>query len=903
LPRTVRVLLGYTLLGLLLTWPMVARFATSVPGDGIDDPSLAWNLWWVKHALVDQPQNVFQVGWQFWPIGINLAFYTLTVLNGMLSVPVQAVSGVVPAYNLLLLSSFVLSGLGAYLLSREFLRGKHGRAAEWAAFTGGALYAFASAKLFYAALGQGNIASSQWAPFAALYLWRAARPGGRWKDAGMAALFLGLQAYAELTYASFLLIFAGIACLWGLIQRQRRVMPLLGRFLVMGALFAVLLAPVLLNMLPDLRAEGDFFTSGGGFADIFSADLAGYLVPTMLHPLLGGIVEEWSASAAQGGRQFAVDKGQHIYIGYVALALALLGAWRSRGKARAVLWIASSVVFFLLTLGPNLRLAGLDTGIPLPFRIVEQLPFFKGNRYPSRYSVMLLMSLAPLVAMGTYELLARLIRTKPEGSSSPRSGAPALFAAAAGALILALMLFEHLSAPLPASDLRVPVLYERLAAEPGDFALLELPIGWRNGARVAGKQDVIIMLQLWNQTGHGKRVLGGNTSRNPEYKFQYFSEQPTLARLIAITNAADVPQHDALRAELAALPVTDEDRKLAREWAAFASIRYVMAHRDKMPQETEAAARDLLGLEMVAEDGALALYRVSGSEPAAAYRIGEDSGRMALGEGWAPVAPGAVGAADEPLPAYPQRREARLLLPLEGAAQLRIIASALAPGQSVRVTADGDDLGEKPLPFATTELLFDVPQRDDRPLLSDVRLQFGKTVPFEEFAMLLSRIGPAGLLVRSAGQEAGDFARIFLDGRDVSPNRRGYNLVALDQTGALLQAVNFDTHADPAASARMAEWIRDQQPGTVIAGAARDEASMSLGQDALDALRSIGVETDLRGHFRWGHAFIAPVGDGASFWAQPQEVSGAIRPAQVSFGLPLSEPRVVGAVQVVELRP
>ena len=50
------------------------------------------------------------------------------------------------------------------------------------------------------------------------------------------------------------------------------------------------------------------------------------------------------------------------------------------------------------------------------------------------------------------------------------------------------------------SDLRVPTIYARVAAEPGDFALLELPPGWRNGARVAGKQDVVIMSQLWNQT-------------------------------------------------------------------------------------------------------------------------------------------------------------------------------------------------------------------------------------------------------------------------------------------------------------------------------------------------------------------------------------------------------------------
>ena len=160
-------------------------------------------------------------------------------------------------------------------------------------------------------------------------------------------------------------------------------------------------------MLPDLRAEGDFLTSGGGFADIFSADLAGYAVPTQLHPLLGGVIRAWShdSTPQPDGSYFAVNKGQQIYLGYVALALAVVGAWRGRRRGETWFWVTSALLFFVLTLGPNLRIAGHDTGIPLPFRLLEILPFFKGNRYPSRYSVMLLLSVAPLVAAGANGVL------------------------------------------------------------------------------------------------------------------------------------------------------------------------------------------------------------------------------------------------------------------------------------------------------------------------------------------------------------------------------------------------------------------------------------------------------------------------------------------------------------------
>jgi hypothetical protein len=944
------VLAGYLLLGLILTWPLVAHLATHVPGDGIDDPSLAWNLWWVKHALVDLPQNPFISAWQFWPIGINLAFYTLTVLNGMLGIPLVSAFGVIPAYNLLLLSSFVLGGYGAYLLALDFVgRGRwttdEGRRTKdegglsvvrqssivIGPFLAGALYAFASSKLFYAALGQGNIASSQWVPFAALYIVRAARPGGKARDAALAALFLALQAYAEMTYASFLLVFAGLAFVWGgvmLVRRQRdtaqpsahparRVITrYVARFTFLAVLFALAIVPLLANMLPDLRAEGDFLTSGGGFADIFSADLAGYAVPTQLHPLLGGVIRAWShdSTPQPDGSYFAVNKGQQIYLGYVALALAVVGAWRGRRRGETWFWVTSALLFFVLTLGPNLRIAGHDTGIPLPFRLLEQLPFFKGNRYPSRYSVMLMMSVAPLVAAGAYGVLRvaysvlRIpypVQRAPEGKRiTPHASRVTLHASrfTLPVILLALLLFEHLSAPLPMSDLRVPAIYARVAAGPGDFALLELPPGWRNGARVAGKQDVVIMSELWNQTSHGKRVLGGNTSRNPEFKFQYFSEDPTLARLIALTNAADLPdQHSAQLAALAASPVTAEDRARARELAAFLNLRYVMVHRDKLSTETEAALRELLPVELVSEEGNLALYRITEAlAPPRSYTVGTDQGRMALAEGWSPPAPGA-GLADDGSapPVFAERRETRLLLPLgREAGRIRLHGWSFAPDQQVTLVVDGRETDAQVLPEDPTWLTFDFPADPDRPPLSDVRLRFAQTVPYREWAQRLDGV-PVSLLVRSAGQETGDFGHIYADGEERSLNRRGYNLVAVSPDGRVLDSANFDTHADPAANTRLAEWVAALPTGTRVAGAVRDEASMNLTQEGVDALHSLGVGSDLRGHFRWGHAFIGQKGDAVG---AAREAMDGVRPVQLSFGLPLSATEAAAAVDTVEVR-
>ena len=205
--------LAYLALAIILTWPTIANLTTHLPGNGGDDPAIAWNLWWVKYALLNQGQNPFLTDFMFYPIGLNLAFYTLTPLNAVTALPLLLNFGVVIASNLHLLFTFVVGAYGTFLLVRHLLAHTGGDRAigsrlVWlsAAITG-AFYAFASSKLSYVALGQFNIASSHWLPFVILYVSRARYKPLRLKNAVLAALFLTMQLWSEMTYASFLLLF------------------------------------------------------------------------------------------------------------------------------------------------------------------------------------------------------------------------------------------------------------------------------------------------------------------------------------------------------------------------------------------------------------------------------------------------------------------------------------------------------------------------------------------------------------------------------------------------------------------------------------------------------------------------------------------------------------------------
>ncbi|NIO68905.1 MAG: hypothetical protein GTN71_07685, partial [Anaerolineae bacterium] len=267
----------------------------------------------------------------------------------------------------------------------------------------------------------------QWIPFCVLFLLKMQKRPERLRYPLLAALFLLFQAWAEMTYASFLLVFVVVLVAYELVRslgkprmawiwqsrpsEHQKVGALLflRNLILVGFLFAVGLAPILSAMIPDLLAEGDFFVQGSGFAEVFSADLVGFLVPTQLHPWLGSLVQ---------GFAFPHDKGQHLFLGYTVLALALWAIVKLRRDAAVRFWALSAAIFFLLCLGPSLRVNGADTGLPLPFLLMQQLPFFKGNRYPSRYSVLLVLSLAVLVGYAI-SWISRKLKSRFSNLQSP----------------------------------------------------------------------------------------------------------------------------------------------------------------------------------------------------------------------------------------------------------------------------------------------------------------------------------------------------------------------------------------------------------------------------------------------------------------------------------------------------
>lgn len=198
--------LAYTLLVLAWSWPLATGITRDVPWD-LGDPLLnCWILAWHFHQagrLLRGDAGALSDWWHpniFHPSPYALGHSELLVGQALQGAPLYLATGnILLTYNLLFLSSFVLSAAGAFLFVRALTRN------GTAAFVAGLLYGFAIYRV-----NQGphlQVLSGQWLPFVlwGLHAWWR-RP--RLRHAVLAGVALALQNLSNgyyLIYAALML--------------------------------------------------------------------------------------------------------------------------------------------------------------------------------------------------------------------------------------------------------------------------------------------------------------------------------------------------------------------------------------------------------------------------------------------------------------------------------------------------------------------------------------------------------------------------------------------------------------------------------------------------------------------------------------------------------------------------
>ncbi|HET8631331.1 MAG TPA: hypothetical protein VFL91_28250 [Thermomicrobiales bacterium] len=474
----------YLALTAVMTYPLLLRFTTSIPGDGVDGLMNLWGYWWTKVAVFGL-HNPFVTPLVYAPEGAPLYLHTLNLLNGLITLPVQALFGPIVAYNTVVFLSFTLAGYCAYLLV-AYVGGN-----RLAAFAGGVIYAFGSYQ-FTHLLGHANLFASEWLPAYALCLLAALDATGRRRTL-LALAAVGALVLITLTdwqYVLFAVLFTVLYALYATATR-RSPAPLVASAAI-GCCWLLLALPLLIPTIAETRSG---IAEPPGLRDSFnwSADLVSFFVPSPLQSLWGG----W-AERTIGHKVWPPPNERAIFLGYLPLVLGALGLrW---GRRRAAFWALAALVFGVLALGPDLQILGRwrfgrgDWPVPLPYGWLQALPVLDFLRVPARFALMVTLALAVLSGIA----LAALGRRLPA-----RLGLPArvaLLAVLVGALLL-----EHVAVPYPMQALGVPAFYQQLARSPEQGTIYEVPFSLKRP------------LSLYYQTAHGRPLIGGYLSRRLAY--------------------------------------------------------------------------------------------------------------------------------------------------------------------------------------------------------------------------------------------------------------------------------------------------------------------------------------------------------------------------------------------------
>lgn len=533
-PRPFPTLLAFTVLSIVMTWPLAVHLGDRVPAGSNDLWQNYWNFWWWKTAILERGASPFETDMIFFPQKTSLAFHTHSAGNILLTSPLLALFGPGVALNVATIAGFVLAGWAAYLLVREVVG--DGRAG----FVAGIIFAFFP-QHFEQSLEHINLASYGTMPLFLYFLVRGIRRGG-WGSWIGAGLSFALNTLFSFHGSLMILPGAAVVFLAGLWRTERPRQRVLIETAVAGVVATVVVLPFIWPLLAGM-AEGGSSLKPPVRKPI---DLAFLLVPAREHTLWGGL-----ASPIHDAARRYPSAGFTGYLGIVAVVLAGIGVvatLRRRGLDEeirpgrtALFWGAWFVIYLVFALGSELLVAGKDAGVPLPFRWLRSLPLYGSLRVANRFLVPAMIGLSVLAALGS----AAWLRT----SKRPRTVLVA---------IVALLVLDFLWLPFPTRELPRPRWLDGLATAP-EGAVLNIPGGYR--ARAA--------IDMYLQTIHRRPIAGGYVSVTPEHVKELIDRHPFLISIFEGRPKEDVPATIGLEPLLDEIGVTVVALHLGRTREAY----------------------------------------------------------------------------------------------------------------------------------------------------------------------------------------------------------------------------------------------------------------------------------------------------------------------------------------------
>lgn len=525
--RIAAVALAYLISVLILTYPLIRYFNEFFIG-GLEDGSMSyWGMWWFKFSLLDLGTSPLHTDYLFYPEGISLVFHSMPKLLGIINIPLQSLFGLTAGYNILVIATFVGTGLTTYWLSYHLLR------QQLPAIIAGAIFMLSPYR--WGQISHLTLLSTILIPVYILLLINGresleADNGRHWLYFGFAGIALGLTAYDTEYYAVFLVLFTLLYLAYQFPFKDRAQglsswTRLLAGTALSLALAVLVFSPMLVAVIVEVARHGNYAAGSASLAARYASDLMNMFLPGEGSAYLGGVFS---------GLQQTLAEAEPSYLGWTPLALAGIGVYRYRRNRDVWFWVAVALLFIILAIGPfPFRpyhfLPGFMDRIRGPFVIFSQLPLVDGIRVPSRFICMTSLSVALLAGYG--------LKAGSEFLKEKSAGKALLFT---GALVVGLLLFVEYKPGAIFSSAQFPQAYEAIAESGAEGALLIIPLGWENGFVSYGDENSWTML---SQTLHKKPMVGGMVARVPKEKLAEQAETPVL-RFLSDPAGRDPDQAD-----------------------------------------------------------------------------------------------------------------------------------------------------------------------------------------------------------------------------------------------------------------------------------------------------------------------------------------------------------------------
>ena len=476
------IILIFIGLTVIMTWPVSANFDSEIAGQGIGDPlHMLWRFWMIKFSL-ENGLDPFNTNLIFYPDGINTLQHN--IFSTGVAYFLQSFFSIELTWNIIWLSSFVLGGYSCFLLARK-LTGNF-----IASIIAGIIFTFST---YHFAHGLVHIGLTVifWIPIFVLFLYRTSESKSVLNPI-LAGVFLFLVSTSHFYYSYYMILFAIIFLVFNYVKRTELTKSQYIKNTLIFIIVSILL--VSLIVLPSLGSISESYKHRDiSEHSFFSLSLEYIFVPAPLHSIHSFsdyVIPQSIYEIAQ------IQYNPHalewlVYLGFGSLILSGLAIYWNWRRSLIQFWCIVGGFFLLFSLGPELKIFVELTGIPLPYQLLYQVPGLDFFRAPARFIIIVILATAILSAFGISNI-SKKFNLKPSKQMI------------LGCCIAVIILVELSVIPYPTTELSIHEIYDTIANDERNIAVLEAPIGGYGDIGMYSNEAY-----QYYQTVHKKPIIGG----------------------------------------------------------------------------------------------------------------------------------------------------------------------------------------------------------------------------------------------------------------------------------------------------------------------------------------------------------------------------------------------------------